>query len=60
MRKVKVIFDCDNSAFTNDFLEESARILRTAADKLEEGYTFSFLFDSNGNNVGSVEVRSKK
>ncbi len=48
-----------NAAFgdcLDDETAELARILRAAADKLDEGSTYGLLYDANGNRMGSFEV----
>lgn len=42
----------DNAAF-EDYSAEVARILRTAADRIENGVGAGSLADANGNAVGS-------
>lgn len=46
-----------NAAFDGRRLElETARILRTAADKLEDGMSGDVLYDVNGNAVGAFSL----
>lgn len=46
-------FNCDNVAFDGyATAEETARLLREAADKVTAGRTEGKLVDSNGNTVG--------
>lgn len=46
---------CDNAAFTDDPGAETARILRRAAEIVENGGEDSRLADFNGNRVGGFE-----
>jgi hypothetical protein len=55
MAEFKIKIECDNAAFENDPLAEVARILREAADKLEQGQDGFKLRDINGNTVGSAD-----
>lgn len=52
----------DNAAFHNNeeaaYLE-CARILREAADRLEQGYTTDTLQDYNGNTVGQFTLTKR-
>jgi hypothetical protein len=53
MLQVKI--ETDNAAFTDSEDsegEECARILRTIAKQLQEGFTSGVCIDSNGNRVG--------
>jgi hypothetical protein len=50
-----VRFDMENEAFT-DNPTEAARILRDAAMFVENGGGGKYLYDSNGNKVGSVLI----
>ncbi len=47
--------ETDNDAFREDDTAEIARLLREAADKLEEGQTARGVKDLNGNRVGQWE-----
>lgn len=47
---------CDNAAFDPDPLLECARILRVAAERMDNGETVGRLFDVNGNCVGSYTL----
>lgn len=50
----KLKIECDNAAFDDDMRDlEVARILREAADRIENGADFGFCIDVNGNRVGS-------
>jgi hypothetical protein len=52
--------DCDNAAFEEDSSAEVARILRTLADKLDNGQTyFPNVFDLNGNGVGLAQFNDR-
>ena len=52
---VKFILEinCDNAAFDESPATEVARIVRNAAERVEEGIWPGNLRDSNGNTVGS-------
>ena len=59
--KLSITIDCDNDAFDPHWQDEAARILHSLAEKLEvSGSRFIpmvlQLNDSNGNNVGCMEV----
>jgi len=63
MARVIIEFEIDNDAFESDFEGEVERILEEAkADILAvsgppyDPEDISFLFDSNGNNVGEVRI----
>jgi len=49
----------NNAAFDETKLEECARILRTAAAKLEEGNRRGLLLDINGNMVGEYILTNR-
>lgn len=51
---------CDNDAFVDNESQEVADILRKLADQIEQGYTASYLLDSNGNTVGYAEFKEEK
>ena len=52
--------DCDNAAFEEDASAEVARILRTLADKLDNGQSyFPNVFDLNGNTVGLAQFNDR-
>ena len=53
MIKIRIEIETINAAFRND-PNETSRILRELADKLEEGKTPTWLIDANGNTVGAV------
>lgn len=53
MSKIKIEIETGNAAFKDD-PNETSRILRELADKLEEGKTPTWLIDANGNTVGAV------
>jgi hypothetical protein len=52
MAVLRVEVRTDNSAFAPDAGQETARILRTLADRVEQGDTEGILRDGNGANVG--------
>ena len=49
-------FEMDNAAFADYPMEEAARILRNAADKMEAGAQEFSLRDINGNTIGRVDI----
>ena len=53
MSKIKIEIETGNAAFKDD-PNETSRILRELADKLEEGKKPTWLIDANGNTVGAV------
>jgi len=46
----------ENDAFVNNTESEIARILRRAADRVENGVGSGVLMDSNGNKVGDFNT----
>ena len=61
--KLTLEIKMDNAAFDNDAPGiEAARILREAAERLEEfgSDDFFFLMDYNGNKVGELEVTEEE
>jgi len=59
----RVTIDTDNDAFDypNSRNAETARILRSIADRLDKGEAFEFyetLFDINGNDVGRAAFKA--
>ena len=61
--KLTLEIKMDNAAFDNDAPGiEAARILREAAERLEEfgSDDFFFLMDINGNKVGELEVTEEE
>lgn len=52
----KLTIKTDNAAFTDDPDAEVARILRAAADRVENGEMPGALRDINGNTVGRFEL----
>lgn len=53
----KLSFSIDNAAFHEGYgREETARILKETAQKVEEGYNSGKIRDINGNTIGSWEV----
>jgi len=55
MEKLIITIETTNSAFEDGYEYEVARILRTLADKLEEGREPVYVMDVNGNSVCEVE-----
>ena len=53
MSKIRIEIETSNAAFRDD-PNETSRILRELADKLEEGKKPTWLIDANGNTVGAV------
>ena len=53
MSKIRIEIETSNAAFKDD-PNETSRILRELADKLEEGKKPTWLIDANGNTVGAV------
>ena len=53
MSKIKIEIETSSAAFRDD-PNETSRILRELADKLEEGKMPTWLIDANGNTVGTV------
>lgn len=51
-----VSIELGNAAFAEDWQAELARILRKAADEVEQGQEVTSLRDANGNKVGSLRV----
>jgi hypothetical protein len=59
--KFSLTFDCDNAAF-DDFPEsEIARILRSVADRVDDGDRDpgGLIFDVNGNHVGEWNIEEE-
>jgi len=57
MDQVLVTIECGNDAFDDAPASEVARILRRAADRIEnDGDTDFRLRDVNGNTVGAVKI----
>jgi len=54
--KLKLEVQCDNAAFGDAFEGELARILRVAADRIEQGADRGHLRDANGNTVGTFKL----
>ena len=52
--------EADNEAFQPDPRVEVARLLRRAADKLEQGDMAGTLRDFNGNTVGEFTFQGRK
>lgn len=53
--------ECDNAAFDggNNLTEETARILRHLATRIENGGNYFPIRDENGNPVGGAEFRQR-
>ena len=49
-------FETDNAAFEEALTDETARILKDIAAKLEGGREGGFVMDANGNNAGEWEL----
>ena len=61
MSTFTLIIETDNAAFADDPRPELGRILRLLGEKIETvgvGHRFEPVFDVNGNEVGSVALRS--
>ena len=52
---IRVEFSTGDAAVYNDPAEQ-ARILRNAADRIEQGAMTGSLYDANGNKVGHFKV----
>ena len=59
MRFTLKIDNYDNDAMTEIPYSETARILRDAARRIENGVTSGSIRDTNGNTVGSFEFREE-
>lgn len=60
--KFKLEIDTGNAAFgatIDERLSEVVRILREAADKLDDGYNAAPLRDANGNTVGEFKFTGR-
>lgn len=56
MEKIQINIETVNSAFDEGNMNsEVARILRSMADRIEEGFEVGTLRDVNGNKTGTVE-----
>ena len=53
---LKLNINIINDSFDGSTAYECARLLRDAADKLENGYTNGSLVDYNGNRVGQFSL----
>ncbi len=58
MKNVTIKFDTTSAAFEPRPHDEIARILRELADKFERGAYIIYVYDANGNRVGSVEAEA--
>jgi hypothetical protein len=57
INSVEVKFHCLNDAFEGDAGAEIARVLRDAADRLEQGHPGNMtLRDLNGNPIGEIKL----
>ena len=55
--EVKISINTENAAFADAGVDfETARILKRAAERIENGETDFGLMDANGNKVGKVEM----
>ena len=54
--KLTLTVKMDNAAFA-DFDDETPRILRDVADKIQNGHTTGPILDANGNRVGSFLIK---
>ena len=52
---ISIQFETDNAAFQDCRGEEIARILKEAAEKIEDGSTDFPIYDINGNKIGKCE-----
>lgn len=58
--KMTIKIEMENAAFDGANREyETARALRDAADKIENGYTQFSVQDCNGNTIGDVKITGK-
>lgn len=58
MEQVLITIDTENDAFEDAPASEVARILRAAADRIEQEGDGDFpLMDINGNTVGAVKIK---
>jgi thioredoxin-related protein len=56
LKKVVIYINTVNESFRPEPMAELARTLRELADKIENGRFPKFVFDVNGNKIGSVET----
>ncbi len=56
MKALTVIVYMEDAAFDEAPGKEAARILRKAADRIEQGETDGKLLDANGNTVGRFTI----
>ena len=56
MDRMQITIRTENEAFSDNPSAELARILRKLAECIENGATPDFLYDINGNKVGSVDT----
>ncbi len=58
---VLIRFDTDNDAFTEgDGPAEAERIITEAAGRIRDGHSFGYLYDSNGNRVGTYTAEFER
>ena len=53
---VRIVFTLSDPRLDHVLASEAAGIVRSVADKIDEGETFAALFDSKGNEVGQLRV----
>jgi hypothetical protein len=53
---MKINFQTDNAAFSDDKSFETIRILNTVINKIEEGENDGKIFDINGNKIGEWSI----
>jgi hypothetical protein len=53
---VRIVFTISDPRFDNRLATEAASILRGVVERIEEGETFAALFDSKGNEVGTLRI----
>ncbi len=56
MLVLTIVIKMENAAFDVDREFETARILRTAADKVQDGCVATKLRDINGNTIGNLHI----
>lgn len=52
----QIQFETGNAAFEDSPADETARILREIASKLESGFQSGKVYDVNGNNIGKWDL----
>lgn len=58
-QKFTLIIDCDNAAFEDDALAETARIVKRVWVELQDGRQSGACRDINGNRVGEWDFASE-